>query len=248
MSQVNGNPGGKRFWRSLDEVGDTPAFRMFYDREFQPGATEMDENSRRRFMKLMGASLALAGVTATSCRQPEKYIAPYAHRPGGRMPGVPEFFATTMEFAGAARGLLVKSYDGRPIKIEGNPSHPRNRSKPFDYGADRSEVMRGLKTESKFGATGAFEQAAILELYDPDRSKAPIYRERGGGKPVRKTVQEFREFAAGRLKSHKSNNGKGLYILSEGTASPAVFRLRRKILADMPDASIHEYEPVEDQP
>lgn len=242
MSQVNGNTGGKRFWRSLDEVGDTPAFRMFYDREFQPNATEMDENSRRTFLKLMGASFALAGVTLTSCRQPEEYITPYAHRPEGKSPGTPEFFATSMELGGAARGLLVKSYDGRPIKIEGNPSHPINRSNPFDYNSGR-ERMKGVRVESKLGASSAFEQAAILEMYDPDRSTTPVLRERGG-KGTRKTVSEFREFAAGRLAKHKTAGGKGLYFLSESTSSPAIFRLRKKILSAMPEAKFHEYEPV----
>ncbi len=242
MSQVNGNPGGKKFWRSLDEVGDTPAFRMFYDREFQPDATELDENSRRTFLKLMGASFALAGVTLTSCRQPEEYIAPYAHRPEGRTPGVAEFFATTMELSGAARGLLVKSYDGRPIKIEGNPSHPINRSNPFDYNSGR-ERMKGLRVESKLGASSAFEQASILELYDPDRSSSPILRE-NGGKGIRKTASDFRSFLAERHNLHKSGGGEGLYFLSESTSSPATNRLRKKIMAASPNAKFHVYEPV----
>ena len=102
--------------------------------------------SRRRWLELMGSSLALAG--AAGCRWEKREIRPFAKRPADRVPGEPQKFATTMDLAGSALGLLVTCIDGRPIKVEGNPKHP-----------------------SSNGATNAFAQAAILELYDPDRSK-----------------------------------------------------------------------------
>ena len=97
----------------------------------------------------MGASLGLAGLATTGCiRLPEEKLAPYAHRPENRTPGTPVSYATAMEIGGVAQGLLVTSFDGRPIKIEGNPSHPLNR-----------------------GAADMLAQASVLELYDPDRSR-----------------------------------------------------------------------------
>ena len=110
-----------------------------------------DGLSRRRWLQLMGASLALAGVAG--CRWEKREIRPFAKRPADRIPGESQRFATTMDMAGAALGLLVTCVDGRPIKVEGNPKHP-----------------------SSLGATNAFAQAAILELYDPDRSKDIIQR------------------------------------------------------------------------
>ena len=105
----------------------------------------------------MGASLGLAGLTATGCiRLPEEKLAPYAHRPENRMPGTPVSYATAFELGGVAQGLLVTSYDGRPIKIEGNPSHPLNA-----------------------GAADTAAQASVLELYDPDRSFGVSTNRRG---------------------------------------------------------------------
>ena len=147
-------PPGKQLWRSLDEVADTPEFREFMHREFPAGASEMlDGADRRHFLKIMGASMALAGMGLTGCRRwPEEQIAPFAHRPAGRTPGMPRQFATALEMGGVTQGLLVTSYDGRPIKVEGNPEHPINR-----------------------GATDHFAQAAILDLYDPDRSQTVLH-------------------------------------------------------------------------
>ena len=144
-------PSGKAYWRSLDELADTPQFREFLHREFPAGAAEMlDSTERRQFLKIMGASLALAGFGLSGCRRwPKEQIAPFAHRPPGRVPGTTQFFATSMELAGVGSGLLITSYDGRPVKIEGNPQHPINR-----------------------GATDALAQASVLEMYDPDRSRS----------------------------------------------------------------------------
>src|SRR6187401_3838229 len=139
---------GREYWRSLEAVADTPEFQEFLHREFPQNASEwLDPVGRRGFLKLMGASMALAGVSACT-RQPSEDIVPYVRQPEELIPGKPLFFATAMPFAGSGVGLLVESHEGRPTKIEGNPDHP-----------------------SSLGATDLFAQAAILGLYDPDRSQ-----------------------------------------------------------------------------
>jgi molybdopterin-containing oxidoreductase family iron-sulfur binding subunit len=138
----------QRYWRSLEQLADRPEFREKLEHQPALGAAEALHASRRRFLQTMGASLSLAGLAGTGCiRLPEEKLAPYAHRPENRMPGNPVSYATAMEIGGMAQGLLVTSYDGRPIKIEGNPSHPLNQ-----------------------GAADMLAQASVLELYDPDRS------------------------------------------------------------------------------
>ncbi len=136
-------------WRSLEERADTPQFRQLFEREFPEGATEwFDPVSRRDFLRLMGASLALAGLGACT-RQPEEKIYPYAaHPPEQIVPGKPLFYATAMEDGGYGFGLLVESHEGRPTKIEGNPQHP-----------------------GSLGAADHFAQASILTMYDPERSQ-----------------------------------------------------------------------------
>ena len=144
----------KLYWRSVDDLADTPEFRQFMHREFPAGASEMlDSGDRRQFLKLMGASMALAGLGLAGCRRwPDEKIAPYANRPAGHAPGTTDQFATCMEIGGIAAGLLVTSYDYRPIKVEGNPQHPTNK-----------------------GATDACMQASVLDLYDPDRSRSVLH-------------------------------------------------------------------------
>src|SRR3954469_20735888 len=139
---------GREYWRSLEAVAETPEFKEFLHREFPQNASEwLDPVGRRGFLKLMGASLALAGVSACT-RQPTEELVPYVRQPEEIVPGKPLFYATAMPFNGAGVGLLVESHEGRPTKIEGNPDHPSSR-----------------------GATDLFAQASILGLYDPDRSR-----------------------------------------------------------------------------
>ena len=137
-----------RFWRSLDELDETPEFLDYLRHEFPSQADELtDPASRRNFLKLMAASLGLAG--ATGClRQPEEKIVPYVRQPEEAVLDKPLMFATAMTLGGYATGVLVESHLGRPTKIEGNPEHP-----------------------ASLGATDAFTQASILSLYDPDRSQ-----------------------------------------------------------------------------
>lgn len=210
-------PNGERvFWRSLEDLEDTPEFRVFAENEFpfHPGA--MPDPGRRDFLKVMGASMALAGVTA--CRWPSEEIVPFAHRPEGYVPGVPARFATAMEIGGVATGLLATSYDGRPIKIEGNPLHPGSQ-----------------------GGTDALAQAAVLELYDPERSRGPVRYDRGQPTAVR--WEEFLEFAGGLSRETKSRAGEGFRVLAEPTSSPTVEAMRARLLSEFPRMVWHEWEP-----
>ncbi|MCF7803671.1 MAG: TAT-variant-translocated molybdopterin oxidoreductase [Candidatus Marinimicrobia bacterium] len=136
----------KSYWRSLNELAETDEFQEFLHREFPEGASELNSDmSRRKFMSLMGASMALAGLV--SCRKPVQKIIPYVNQPEQVIPGVSNKYATTMPFQNSAYGLVVESHEGRPTKIEGNELHP-----------------------SSLGKSNIFTQAATLSLYDPDRS------------------------------------------------------------------------------
>ncbi len=139
---------GPKYWRSLDQLADTPEFRQWAEREFPAGASELtDPVTRRSFVKLMSASFLLAGFGLTGCRKPVENIYPFSKMPEGYVHGVAKFYATAMPTRGTAVPLLAKSNDGRPTKLEGNPEHPDSN-----------------------GGTDRYTQAAILDLYDPDRA------------------------------------------------------------------------------
>src|SRR5437667_5184435 len=146
-----GDQRGREYWRSLEELSRTDDFDAFFEQEFPQQAIALDKGvDRRDFVKLMGASVALAGLTA--CNRPAEKIVPYVTQPEDIIPGKPLFFASTMPLAGFGTGVLVESHMGRPTKIEGNPDHP-----------------------ASLGATDAFMQASVLTLYDPDRSQTLTY-------------------------------------------------------------------------
>src|SRR4051794_27172727 len=158
---------GKEYWRSVEEFVDAPEFGEFVSEEYPHEIEEWDNSlSRRNFVKVMGASLALAGISGCVIQPPEK-IVPYIKAPEGMLPGKSNFFATAMTIGGVATGLLAKSYEGRPIKIEGNPDHP-----------------------GSHGATDVLAQASILGMYDPDRSQEVTYR--GTPKNWESFMSEFR--------------------------------------------------------
>src|SRR5579871_6824541 len=144
-----GNP---PYWRSLEELATTPEFRAFVEDEFPNRTPDWNNpSSRRRFLSLMGASIAFAGATACT-KQPKELIVPYVKQPEELVPGKPLFYATAMSVAGVATGLLVESHLGRPTKVEGNPDH-----------------------SASLGATDTFMQASVLTLYDPDRSQTVLH-------------------------------------------------------------------------
>jgi len=141
---------GKDYWRSLEELADTPEFHTFLEREF-PAGLRAPEMSRRRFLQLAAASLALAGIAACSPTPPEQLV-PYVKQPENLTPGNPQFYASAHILNGFATGILVQSDTGRPIRIEGNPDHP-----------------------ASLGAADIFAEASILSLYDPERSKTILH-------------------------------------------------------------------------
>jgi molybdopterin-containing oxidoreductase family iron-sulfur binding subunit len=205
---------GLQYWRSLEQLADTPAFRAGLHQNFVKGADEMFQKSRRRFLKMMGASLGLAGMTGAGCiRLPEEKLAPYAHRPENRIPGNPVNYATAMEILGIAQGLLVTSYDGRPIKVEGNPSHPLNK-----------------------GAADTLAQASVLEMYDPDRSRGVLKRDKD-----QETEVGWDEFAKW---AKSAFAGGGVCVLSEASSSPSLAVLKEKFASAPFKGEWFEYEPV----
>ena len=141
---------GRRYWRSLDELADTPEFKQWIEREFPQGASELDGQNRRHFLKIMAASFAFAGVATlgAGCRRPEEKLEPFGQQPADYIYGKPEFYATAMPTRTGAVPLVAKSYEGRPIKVEGNALYPGSN-----------------------GGTDRYAQASILDLYDPDRAK-----------------------------------------------------------------------------
>jgi MoCo/4Fe-4S cofactor protein with predicted Tat translocation signal len=204
---------GKQYWRTLEELADNPHFDDLLHREFPRHASEWDEAvDRRDFLKLMGASLALAGMAG--CGRPDiDHLVPYVRQPDGLVLGRPNFYATAMPFGASAVGVLVESHEGRPTKVEGNPDHP-----------------------SSLGASSAWVQASILNLYDPDRSQ---------------TVQQageirswsaFLDTAQGLAINAKATNGAGFRILSGAVSSPTLVGQIHKLLAQYPEAKWYEWE------
>jgi molybdopterin-containing oxidoreductase family iron-sulfur binding subunit len=216
--------GGKQYWRSLEELADTPEFREFVEREYPQQAEEWnDPVGRRTFIKLMGASLALAGLSSCAYQPPEK-IVPYVNQSEDMVPGKPLYFATAMPFGGISTPLLVKSNEGRPTKIEGNPDHPNNRN------ADLND--KGTS------ATDIFAQASILTLYDPDRSQTLTYREE-----IRPWTAFVAEINAA-LEEQRKTGGEGLRFLTETVTSPTLANQLKAILTEFPNAVWHQYEPA----
>jgi molybdopterin-containing oxidoreductase family iron-sulfur binding subunit len=207
--------GGRKYWRSLGQLADTPEFRGWLEREFPQGASEINgsEVSRRSFLSLMGASAALAGLSLTGCRRPEKHLVPFTRGAEWSIPGKALFFATSMPTRRGYSPLVATTYDGRPTKIEGNPLHPVSK-----------------------GATGLYEQASILDLYDPDRTRQFTH------KGAVKTAAEF-EKATDELIA-ASGDGDGLAFLLEENNSPTRERLRLEIEKKFPKAIWAVYEPV----
>ena len=192
-------PTGKRYWRSLGEYSNAPEFREWLEREFPAGAAELkgDEWSRRDFLKLMGASMALAGVGLNSCRRPEAHLVPFTKSVEWTIPGKFLYYATAMPRRTGAIPLVATTVDGRPIKLEGNPLHP-----------------------ASGGATDTFVQASILDLYDPSRSQRFVYK---GKKSDRAAFDGYSRELRNRLLAQQ---GDGLAFLVDETHSPTRERLR----------------------
>ncbi len=206
---------GREYWRRLDELADTPEFQELLQREYPRYAAVIDSGmTRRQFLKLLGASLALAGLSACGVAPAEK-IVPYVHQPEGVVPGKPLYFATAMTLNGFATGLLVESHLGRPTKVEGNPDHP-----------------------ASLGATDAFAQASILSLYDPDRSQVVTHNGQID------TWERFLQQLRSELDLQRANKGAGLRILTETISSPTLADQIRRLLSLYSSAKWCQYEPA----
>lgn len=206
---------GEEYWRSLEELADTEDFQEFLHQEFPRQAFPAPHSvNRREFLRLMSASLALAGLSACT-RPPNEKIVPYVKAPEEIIPGKPLFFATGMTLGGIATGLLVESHMGRPTKIEGNPEHP-----------------------ASLGATDAFAQASILTLYDPDRSQVVNYAGQIS------TWNAFFTAVNTALETQRNRKGAGLRLLTETITSPTLAAQIQELLRLFPEAKWHQYEPV----
>ena len=215
---------GKKFWRSLEELADSPEFREFVEREYPQHAEEWtDPVERRTFLKLMGASLALAGLSGCAF-QPAEKVVPNVKESENIVPGKALFFATASSLGGIATPLLARSNEGRPTKLEGNPDHPNSRNAdPNDRGSS---------------ATDIFSQASVLSLYDPDRSKGLLFREES------RTWATFVGEIRTALDEQRPKQGAGIRFLTETITSPTLAAQLKGILTEFPQAKWHQYEPV----
>lgn len=209
---------GRTYWRSLDQLSDTPEFREWLHREFPSGASELvDPVSRRHFVKIMSASFALAGMGLglTGCRKPEEKVEPFGKQPEGYVHGVPSFYATAMPTRTGALPLVAKSHDGRPVKVEGNSLYPNGN-----------------------GGTDRFAQASILNLYDPDRATRYL---QGGFDTTKEKACDF----LGELSTKFSKNqGAGLAFLVEPGNSPSRQRMREVVKGVMAKAGWFTHDPT----
>jgi molybdopterin-containing oxidoreductase family iron-sulfur binding subunit len=211
---------GRTYWRSVEELADSPGFRERLKREFPQGAAELegDEISRRGFMKFMGASLALAGIGLTGCRRPELHMVPFAKGVEWEIPGNALHYATSMPRRNGALPLVATCYNGRPTKLEGNPLVP--------------------------GFTGSNDhlgQAAVLDLYDPDRAKVVLKANERGTDYSEQSWDDFwKDFAT---LSATFGSGQGIAILAEPSVSPTRERLRGEVAKKYPQLLWAEYEP-----
>lgn len=206
------------YWRSLGDLeGSSDEAVEFREREFSEGASEPPVGiTRRQILTLMGASASLAGLAA--CRRPKEHIVPYVDAPEQIIPGVARRYATTMPAGTSAYGLVVENHEGRPTKIEGNELHP-----------------------ASLGSSSARVQAAILDLYDPDRSPAVVK----GGQPS--SWAEFVEACKERVKVHVGDGGAGLALLMPPSASPTLSRWVAAFRQTYPQAQVVIQGPVTDR-
>jgi molybdopterin-containing oxidoreductase family iron-sulfur binding subunit len=206
---------GRRLWRSLDELAETPEFLEFLQKEFPRQAAAIATGfDRRQFLKLMGASFGLAGLAACTT-QPTEHIVPYVKQPEELVLGEPLFYASAVPTGGYAVGVVVESHEGRPTKIEGNPAHP-----------------------ASLGGIDPPTQAAVLGLYDPDRSQTI-----SSAGEIR-TWSAFSSAIGTALTLQRAKRGAGLRVLTETVTSPTLARQIAALLTDFPDARWHQWEPL----
>jgi MoCo/4Fe-4S cofactor protein with predicted Tat translocation signal len=204
-----------RLWRGLEELASSEEYKNFLHHEF-PYHTEQGSQgiSRRNLLKLMGASAAMAGLTACT-KLPTEKIVPYVQAPEEIIPGKPLFYATSMVFGGVANGLLIESHMGRPTKAEGNSEHP-----------------------GSLGAADIFAQASVLNLYDPDRSQVVVHNGRIAN------WSEFLETMDRVRAELLATQGAGFRILTETVTSPSLAAQLTDLLKQFPKAQWHQHDPA----
>ncbi len=208
--------GPRAMWRSLDAIADTPSFRSFLEAEFPSVATLATGPERRRFLKLMAASLSLAGLAGCDDKDPRDQEVPYVRNPSRTEPGTWSSYASVALIDGFANGVLVRTRDGRPIKIEGNPEHPWSR-----------------------GGTDVFGQASVLGLYDPQRSQSVQYLSRGSDWTA------FRGAMTGRFAALRAQDGRGLAVLTGTITSPSQLAQLAAMQAAFPQMHRYSHVPVD---
>jgi MoCo/4Fe-4S cofactor protein with predicted Tat translocation signal len=210
------NAKGRNYWRSLEELSGAPGFEEMLHREFPRQASEWDggDEGRRNFLKLMGASLALGGLSACT-KQPTELIYPYVNAPETQIPGKPLFYATAFTQSGVSTGVLMESHAGRPTKVEGNPQHP-----------------------ASLGATSVSAQASVLNLYDPDRSQTLTFL--GEVRTYASFLTAIRQI----LDEQSVKKGAGIRILTETNGSPTLSAQMKEALAAFPAMKWIQWEPI----
>ena len=217
MKKLPAHLQGKEYWRSFEQLAESPEFNKYLEAEFPDLLPEMHSPlSRRNFLSIMGASLALAGLAG--CRRPIEKIIPYAVQPEEVIPGIAQHYASTMPFGLTSYGVVVECHEGRPTKIEGNKLHP-----------------------SSFGGSNVFMQAEILNLYDPDRSQNVLK------KGAVSSWDDFVAAWRGLMPDLDKNRGEGLALIVEPYSSPTIARLMQDFEKRYPKARVVCYEPVSDE-
>ncbi|MFK8113620.1 MAG: TAT-variant-translocated molybdopterin oxidoreductase, partial [Rubripirellula sp.] len=223
MTSNESVPSKPLYWRSLSELRGQQDFDQYLDREFPVAASEFPEGvSRRRWIQLMGASLAAVG--AAGCRYPEESIEPFVIRPEGRIPGESYLRATNFELAGRVYNLLVSCVDGRPLKIEPNTEHPA-----------------GVGTD-------AYVQASILGLFDPDRARGDdgFLIRKGEKRRVEEGWEAFDKYGTDWIKAAKGkDSGGGFAVLMSPTCSPSLARMMGALKKQLPNATVCQYDAVD---
>jgi len=214
-------PASRKYFRSIGELDDTPEFREWAAREFPQGAAMMADEadagqSRRDFMKLMGAATSMAGFGLASCRRPEARILPYSKNVEWVIPGKALYYATVMPKAGGCTPLVVTTFEGRPTHVQGNSLHPESN-----------------------GSVDGFAQASVLDLYDPDRARDFKH----AGKKA--TRDEFLAFLDTHKAALLADGGRGLALLVDAVPSPTRERLLAQVTAKFPQAKVYRYEALD---
>ncbi len=208
---------GKTYWRSLEQIDNSPEFQKYLQHEFPDGTMDIpDGMSRRKFLTLMGASFALAGLAG--CRRPVEKIIPYVVAPEEIIPGIPKYYSTNLSFGLDSYGIVVENHEGRPTKLEGNPKHP-----------------------TTLGKSNAWLQASILDMYDPDRAQSVLHNNNEA--KLDDFALAWKELST----EFADSKGDGLAVLTEAVNSPTFIRLKQDFLAKFPNANWVTWEPVSDE-